>query len=172
MARPGDEQMTPSSPITVTDPVILVLASGTTPAAVGTARGQLFESFVARLLHAYGYGKPTTERLNTTANGIELDVVASHEITRQTALAECKAYTSHVPAYMVAVFHSKLVTRRKSSSDDGVQGFFVAIPRLTADGHEYAEQITANDPGFHLLLRFSCCRRVVTVHDPCGMPVG
>ncbi len=22
------------------------------------------------------------------------------------------------------------------------------------------------------LLRFSCCRRVVTVHDPCGMPVG
>jgi hypothetical protein len=30
---------------------------------------------VARLLHAYGYNKPTTEQLNVTANGIELDVV-------------------------------------------------------------------------------------------------
>ncbi|MGV9270269.1 nSTAND1 domain-containing NTPase [Kitasatospora sp. NPDC003701] len=143
--------MASSTPITVTDPVILVLASGATPAAVGTARGRLFESFVAQLLHAYGYSKPSTERLNITANGIELDVAASHEITRQTALAECKAYSSHVPAYMVAVFHSKLVTKRKSTSDDDVQGFFVAIPRLTADGHEYAEQITANDSGFHLL---------------------
>ncbi|MGW1792972.1 nSTAND1 domain-containing NTPase [Streptomyces tubercidicus] len=151
MEQAGEGQTGPNAPITVTDPVILVLASGATPAAVGTARGRLFESFVARLLHAYGYGKPTTERLNTTANGIELDVVASHEMTRQTALAECKAYTSHIPASMVAIFHSKLITRRNNTPDDRAQGFFVAVPRLTADGHEYARAITTHDEGFHLL---------------------
>lgn len=118
---------------------------------MGTARGRLFESFVARLLHAYGYSKPATERLNTTANGIELDVVASHEMTHQMALAECKAYTSHIPASMVAIFHSKLITRRNNTPDNRTQGFFVAIPRLTAEGHEYARTITAHDEGFHLL---------------------
>ncbi|MGW4994923.1 restriction endonuclease [Streptomyces mirabilis] len=138
--------------MTVTDPVILVLAPGATAAAVGTARGKLFEHFVARLLHAYGYSTPTTERLNTTASGIELDVVASHEIPRQTALAECKAYTSHIPASMVAVFHSKLINRRASTPDGTAQGFFIAIPRLTAEGHEYARTITAHDEGFHLLI--------------------
>lgn len=151
MEQMGEGWAMSSTPITVTDPLILVLAPGATPSAVGTARGRLFESFVARLLYAYGYSQPTTERLNETANGIELDVVASHEMTNQAAVAECKAYTSHIPASMVAIFHSKLVTRRSSTADDSIQGFFVAIPRLTADGHEYAREITAHDRRFQVL---------------------
>ncbi|MFJ5839796.1 restriction endonuclease [Streptomyces shenzhenensis] len=138
-----------STPLTVADPVVLVLAHGETPAAVRNARGHLFEVFVARLLHAYGYGAPTRERLNVSADGIELDVVASHDLSGQGAVAECKAYTSPVPASMLGTFHSKLVTRRFDALD--TQGFFVAIPRLTSSGHEYARKITAHDRNFHVL---------------------
>jgi hypothetical protein len=72
-------------------------------------------------------------------------------MTREVALAECKAYTSHLPASAVAIFHSKLTTRRAGAPDSSVQGFFVAIPRLTSEGHEYARQIAAYDARFQLL---------------------
>lgn len=100
------------APLAVADPLILVLAHGATPAAVRNARGHLFETFVARLLHLFGYGTPTTERLKVKTGGIELDVLATHEISQQPAIAECKTYTSPVPASMLGTFHSKLVTRR------------------------------------------------------------
>jgi hypothetical protein len=133
----------------VADPVFLVLAPGATPSAMNNARGHLFEAFVARLLHLFGYSAPTTERLNVKVDGIELDVVATHEISRQRAIAECKAYTSPVAASMLGTFHSKLVTHRFEHPE--VHGFFVAIPRLTADGHEYARTISQHDRGFQVL---------------------
>lgn len=131
------------------DPVVLVLADGATPSAVNNARGHLFESFVARLLHSYGYNEPTRERLNVTSDGIELDVVAKHELTGQPATAECKAYTSPVSAAMLGTFHSKLVTRR--FREPTTQGFFLALPRLTGNGQELADEIAAHDPGFKIL---------------------
>lgn len=135
--------------LTLPDPVVLVLAEGETQAAVNNARGHLFELFVAQLLHAYGYGKPTRERLNITSDGVELDVIAVHELTGHTALAECKAYASPVPASMLGNFHSKVVTRR--FRDAGTQGFFVALPRLTPNGQEQANEIAAHDDNFHTL---------------------
>jgi hypothetical protein len=155
LSQTGDQQAVEdpatelSVPLSVADPVVLVLAEGATPAAVSNARGHLFESFVARLLHSYGYNDPTTERLNVTSDGIELDVIASHDMSHQAAIAECKAYTSPVAASMLGTFHSKLITRRYRDPD--THGFFVAIPRLTANGQETAEEIAANDPGFHVL---------------------
>ncbi|MCW2904178.1 MAG: hypothetical protein JWO67_6443 [Streptosporangiaceae bacterium] len=153
VVQAGDHREAPSrpasAPLTVADPVVLVLAQGDTPAAISNARGHLFEAFVARLLHTYGYSDPTTERLNVIADGIELDVVASHEMSGQGAIAECKAYTSPVPASMLGTFHSKLITHRYETPS--AQGFFVAIPRLTANGHEYARKISTHDRGFHIL---------------------
>ena len=141
--------LTPTGVLPVTDPIVLVLAAGQTPAAVSNTRGHLFEAFVARLLHIFGYNEPATERLNVTADGIELDVVARHDLTGQQAIAECKAYTSPVSAAALSTFHSKLVTRRYAEPQ--TQGFFVAIPRLTANGRETANLIIANDAGFKVV---------------------
>ena len=100
------------SPVAITDSVVLVLADGDSEAAVSNARGHLFEDFVARLLHAHGYNRPTTERVSVSADGIELDVVATTRLMGQSAIAECKAYSSVVPASALGTFHSKLVVRR------------------------------------------------------------
>ncbi|GAY15537.1 restriction endonuclease [Mycobacterium sp. shizuoka-1] len=136
-------------PLRVVDPHVLILASDESDAASSNKRGALFESFVASLLNTYGYNEPTRESLNTTANGIELDVSAVHGLTNHRAIAECKAYSSPVPAHMLGTFHSKLVTGRYVDAD--LQGFFVAIPRLTGQGQEQAKLIEANDPRFRCL---------------------
>lgn len=126
-----------------------MLADGATASARNDARGHLFESFVARLLHEYGFGAPTTEGLNVTFRGIEIDVVATHELTGQRCLAECKAYASPVPAKMVSTFYGKLAASRLSTPK--MFGFFVALPTLTSDGIEQAEQISSGDNEFRLL---------------------
>ncbi|WP_341869887.1 restriction endonuclease [Micromonospora arida] len=137
------------SRLAVSDPAVLVLAEGSTPSAVSNLRGHLFERFVAHLLHLYGYSRPTTMSLNESADGIELDVVATHRLTGQPAIAECKAYSSPVSAASLGTFHSKLIVRRYE--DNRTHGFFVAIPRLTAQGREQAELIASNDSDFTLL---------------------
>jgi hypothetical protein len=135
--------------LALSDPVVLVLAEGDTPATVNNARGHLFERFVARLLQAYGYEAPTAERLNVSADGIELDVSVTHRLTGQPAIAECKAYSSPVKAGMLGTFHSKLVVSRFTRPT--MHGFFVALPRLTSQGLEQAQLINAHDSGFTVL---------------------
>ena len=135
--------------LTLPDPTVVVLADGASKGATDNARGHLFEKFVAHLFHMYGYSQPSIENSNVTADGIELDVVATHEISRQEMIAECKAYSSPVSAAMLGTFHSKLVTRRYKAPN--TQGYFVALPRLTANGKEQADEIAANDAGFKLL---------------------
>ncbi|WP_392754714.1 DUF6650 family protein [Streptomyces sp. LN590] len=143
----------PTAPVLATlalsDPIVLVLAEGETQAAVSNARGHLFERFVARLLQAYGYEEPTAERLNVSADGIELDISAKHRLTGQPAIAECKAYSSPVKAGMLGTFHSKLVVSRFAKPT--THGFFVALPRLTAQGTEQAQLISSHDSGFTVL---------------------
>lgn len=136
-------------PLLVVDPHVLILASDESDTASRNKRGALFESFVASLLNTYGYNEPTRERLNVTADGIELDVEAIHGLTTHRAIAECKAYSSPVAANMLGTFHSKLITGRYADPD--LQGFFVAIPRLTGPGQEQANLIEANDPRFRCL---------------------
>jgi hypothetical protein len=145
----GESKSGQSATLTLADPIVLVLANGDTPSAISNARGHLFETFVAHLLHTFGYNKPRTDRLNEVSAGIELDVSADHELTKQPAVVECKAYTSPVTAALLGTFHSKLVTRRYR--EPTTQGFFVAIPRLTANAKEQADLISGHDPGFTVL---------------------
>lgn len=135
--------------IGVMDPVVIVLADGDSDAALSNARGHLFEAFVARLLQMFGFREPTTSNLNVRRDGIELDVTAAHELTQLPAIAECKAYTSPVSAAMLGTFHSKLVTARYAKPE--TQGFFVALPKLTSNGQEQADLISAHDPRFKVL---------------------
>ncbi|MGW0337425.1 hypothetical protein ACWD0J_37370 [Streptomyces sp. NPDC003011] len=46
--------------------------------------------------------------------------------------------------------------RRAATPDNTVRGFFVAIARLTAAGHEYARQITTSDRRCRRCRRFGC----------------
>jgi hypothetical protein len=135
--------------IPVTDPLVLVLARGESDSARNNTRGHLFESFVARLLHEYGYSRPTTTNLNVSADGIEVDVVADHDLSGEHAIAECKAYKSPVAAALLATFHSKVITSRFEHGD--AAGYFFALPRLTSEGKQYAEKIGANDPKFKIV---------------------
>ena len=128
------------------DPTVVVLAEGATKAAIDNKRGHLFERFAATLFHLYGYSEPSIENLNVTADGIELDIVADHAILNHKMIAECKAYSSPVSAAMLGTFHSKYVTRRYK--EPTTQGFFVVLPRLTANGREQADEIASYDSGF------------------------
>ncbi|RFA11701.1 hypothetical protein B7R22_18285 [Subtercola boreus] len=133
----------------VRDPLVLVLADGDSQGAISYARGHLFEQFVANLLHSLGYEKPTTLSLNVTSAGVELDLSVRHQLDKVTALAECKAYTSPVKSDQLAAFYGKLSATRL---DEGhTRGLFVAIPRLTGDGHELAKKISSLDKSFQLI---------------------
>ncbi|MFI8995703.1 restriction endonuclease [Streptomyces sp. NPDC053542] len=130
---------------------VVVLAAGDTPQAAANARGHLFELFVARMLQHFGYEDPRFDNLNVTSDGIELDVVARHRLTRRTAMAECKAYTSPVAAKELVAFYGKLHTERITSDDDEIDGFFFALPRITQHGVEKARAIESKDTSFRYL---------------------
>lgn len=111
------------------------------------AQGSLFESFLARLLaDEYGFEQPTTSSLNVTAEGVELDVTATHKLTRSKALAECKAYARNVAAHELTNFYGKLGVAR--FEDATTFGLMCALPRLTAEGEEKARSIEAHDTNF------------------------
>ncbi|HSH82610.1 MAG TPA: restriction endonuclease [Herpetosiphonaceae bacterium] len=153
--------------IAIAEPRVLVLAAGDDPGSRSNARGHLFEEFISSVLHRYGYNEPTRTRLNVTADGIELDVTARHQLTDQPAIAECKAYSSPVPATALDAFYGKLTQARFSTPE--THGFFVALPRLTGPGDEQARNIDAHDKGFTYInaeLVVSLLRRL----DEIGLP--
>jgi Restriction endonuclease len=139
----------PLEQLAIAEPRVLVLADGDDAGARQNARGHLFEDFVAHILHRYGYERPSRSRLNVTADGIELDVTARHQLTKEPSIAECKAYASAVPASALDAFYGKLHQARFREKE--THGFFVALPRLTAPGDEQARNIDANDAGFTYL---------------------
>lgn len=128
---------------------IIVLASGSSTAERNNQGGHLFEKFVAELLFEHGFEHPKLENLNVSANGIELDIVGMHALTRKKVIAECKAYSSPVPAKELSAFYGKLGAMRLAESD--TFGFFVAVPTLTANGLEQSRKIEAGDPSFRVL---------------------
>ena len=147
--RPPLVSAPPLVTLTSTDAAVVVLAEGHTDSAVNFARGHLFERFFADFLHSYGYNKPKVEDRNITRSGIELDLSATHNLTRQPAIVECKAQVDPIGPTQLGKFHSKLVVERYKSPK--THGFFVAIPRFTAPAREQADLIIANDPGFSVL---------------------
>jgi hypothetical protein len=155
--------------IPVSPATVLVLADGKTQSERNDARGHLFESFVARLLAKWGYSEPRTENLNVSANGIELDVVATH-VTGQAAVAECKAYSTNVPAEMLGTFYGKLSMMRLSEAD--TFGWFVAIPSLTGPGVAQAKAIAARDRKFKLITAFDVVKFLEQANEVGDFPGG
>jgi len=130
----------------VQDTKVIVLPDDGEP----TTKGALFERFVGKLLaENYGFDQPTTQSINVTADGIELDVVATHRLTGGTAIAECKAYTRTVKAAELAAFYGKLAADRLDGNE--TFGVMFALPRLTADGGEKARKISSKDRNFRYL---------------------
>jgi chromosome segregation and condensation protein ScpB len=87
--------------------------------------------------------------LNVTAEGIELDVVARHNLTRSKAIAECKAYSRPVRAAELTSFYGKLASDRLDEPQ--TFGLMVTLPRLTPEGEEKARSISARDSNFRYL---------------------
>lgn len=135
--------------VAIARPLILVLAEGKTQGERNHNRGHLFERFIALLMEQYGYDTPTTKNLTVSSNGIELDVVTRHKLTNQTAIAECKAYTTNVDAPEITSFYGKLAAARLQNKD--LVGYFVAIPGLTTRADEFYRSVTTSDQQFRYL---------------------
>lgn len=133
----------------VQDPKLLVLSKVDGSGSDSNAKGHLFEEFIGQLLHLLGYEKPTRDRLNVNASGIELDLSLVHSLDRTRILVECKAYKSNIASAELSAFYGKLNAGRLDG--EPVRGIFVASPRLTADGREFAEKIVKRDPLFRTL---------------------
>lgn len=142
--------MTDRSPaFDISPPRLVIVAKGDTPQSQATARGHLFEKFVAKLFGAYGCEEPRTENLNLRQNGYELDISTKFILSREAAIAECKAYSSPLPLKDLSNFYGKLSTARFDESS--VHGWFVAIPGLTAEGNQLARKIESSDKRFRLI---------------------
>jgi len=135
--------------IAVETTAVAILADGPTPAAISNARGHLLETFLAQFLATQGYGPPRTEHLNVTSEGVEIDVVATHRVTGHQVLCECKAYTTNISVGLLTSFLGKFALAKADNS--GVQGLFVGLPRLTAEGLEKANAAQTKMPGFHYI---------------------
>lgn len=132
--------------LAVQDAQVLVLP----PSSTNKAKGELFERFIANLLaNQFGFEEPQTQNLNVTSDGIELDVKAKHKLTRGTAIAECKAFSRNVRAAELTNFYGKLIIER--FEDPQAFGLMCALPRLTPEGDEKAQEITRNDNNFQYL---------------------
>ncbi|WP_435970369.1 nSTAND1 domain-containing NTPase [Streptomyces sp. Qhu_M48] len=140
-----------ASSVVVQETQMVILAEGETPSAVANARGHLFEKFIAKILERLGYEEPRSENMNVTSDGIEIDVTATHRLTRRRAIVECKAYSSPVSAKELVAFYGKLNTERLVQDDSGLDGFFFALPRTTQPGAEKARTIESRDPHFRYL---------------------
>lgn len=133
---------------TVQDPIFIFLTTEDTQGGHSNRKGHLFEMLMVHVMHSLGYAKPTTQHLNVKADGIELDISTQHEMNRSSAIAECKAYTTNVAAEKVSAFYGKLMVQR--FADPNVDGFFFAIPRLTADADAFVKEAQARDVKFQV----------------------
>lgn len=128
---------------------VLVMSPGESAPERGNASGHLFERFIAKLLHRYGFEEPRSSHFNVKADGIEIDIVSHHTLTRSKAIAECKAYSRTVSADALKSFYGALAADRLE--DPGTFGLMVVLPRLTAEGEEKARAISSRDSNFRYL---------------------
>lgn len=135
--------------LTVPGLTVLVMSHGETPQERANASGHLFERFVAKLLNRYGFEEPRSSNLNVTSEGIEIDIVSRHNLTRARAIAECKAYSRPVKAAELTSFYGKLAADRLE--DPETFGLMVVLPRLTPEGEEKARAISSRDSNFRYL---------------------
>lgn len=132
--------------IVVQDPILVLLVDGESTAARANARGHLFEHFMAKVMHHLGYQEPTTQNLNVTSDGVELDISLQHSMNRSAAIAECKAYSTNINVQLLTAFYGRLSALRLTESN--LEGFFFAVPKMTAQATEQARGISAKDQRF------------------------
>lgn len=130
-------------------PRIVIVAEGDNAGAQANARGHLFELFMARVFEAYGCEPPSKSSVNVRQNGYEVDIAARITLTSEAAIAECKAYSSVLPVSAVSNFYGKLSAERLDAPS--MHGWFVAVPGLTAEGHEFVRKLEAKDKRFKLV---------------------
>lgn len=141
--------------IAVETTAVVVLADGASTSDTSNRRGHLLEAFVAQLLWAMGYSKPTTENLNVKSEGVEIDVQAHHRATQERVICECKAYSSTIAAPALNAFLGKFALAR--ADDESCKGLFVGLPRLTADAKEQAKAAERKLKGFRYLSSYDVC---------------
>ncbi|WKG08217.1 restriction endonuclease [Nocardia sp. PE-7] len=132
--------------IIVKDPIVLLLVEQNSSAAKANARGHLFEHFMATIMHHLGYQKPSTDKLNETSDGVEIDISLKHSMSRSEAIAECKAYSTNINVGLLTAFYGRLAARRLT--EPNLEGFFFALPRMTAEATEQAKSISERDSAF------------------------
>jgi hypothetical protein len=135
--------------ISVETMAVAVLADGDSPAAIANSRGHLLETFLAQLLALLGYEDPRAENLKVTSDGIEIDVVARARVTGQGLIGECKAYSANVSVSHLTSFVGKYALARED--DAHLSALFLALPRLTANAREQAEEVQRKFPLFRYL---------------------
>ena len=135
---------------------VVVLVEGATQQEESAKKGKLLEDFLAQLLAELGYEQPTTESLRVTVAGIEIDVTAKAKVTGQRLMAECKAYTSNIPAREFTSFMGKYLLARED--DSGLAGIFLGLPRLTPEGKEQADRLAERATLFRYLSSAGVCK--------------
>lgn len=141
-------------------PIVLVVADATTSKGRDNARGHLFEGFVARLLSHSGYSTPTTQSLNVTSSGIELDVVATHELTGVQLIAECKAHSTNLQGKDLLTFYGK-VSAERLVRQEKLTGLLVCIPDLVQPAREKAQRLREQDNAFLVWSSFDVHEQLV-----------
>lgn len=130
-------------------PQIVIIAEGDNAGVQAHARGHLFERFIALVFEAFGCEPPTKSTVNVRQSGYEVDIAARLTLTREAAIAECKAYSSFLPLSAVSNFYGKLGAERLD--EPSMHGWFVAVPGLTAEGNEFVRKLEAKDKRFKLV---------------------
>ena len=108
---------------------IRVVAAGKTEAAQSNARGKLFEQIIGRVLNHHGYDI-SKHTLNVNLAGMEIDIHGRTTMTGVPIYAECKCYSSDVPAEKLQTFYGKYMTQWWK--DKRCQGLFVALPGVNS----------------------------------------
>lgn len=128
---------------------ILALGTGETDHQKAQSKGDLFEEFVASLMHKYGYRKPQRRNIKYLTDGIEIDIVMDSAFSSGRAIAECKAHAASVQAQACTSFLGKLILERYESPE--AEGYLFVLPRLNTAGEQVARKAEANDRHFHYL---------------------
>lgn len=128
---------------------IRVVAAGKTPAAQSNARGKLFEQMISTVLGHHGY-TISEHTSNINLAGMELDIHGRSTIAHVPLYAECKCYSSDLPAEKLQTFFGKYMTQwfrdRKS------QGLFLALPGVNSHALGFYREYCENNPEITLRL--------------------
>jgi hypothetical protein len=105
-------------------PSIVILGDGATSQAQATARGDLFERLMCRVVAELGYSVTNVPRRNYA--GMEIDIEASAILGATPLYAECKYYVEPLTAPPFQAFFGKFSGRWHR--DKSSKGLFIAVP--------------------------------------------